>query len=349
MIEDFAVLEDGMQPIQEIVDVLIIGAGLCGVTTARSLTGAKKISWKLIEKSRSVGGRMATRRIEDARFDHGAQFFTVRSEPFKAEVDKWMEKGICKEWVRGFGDNRDDGHPRYVGTNGMNQLVKDFAAALPQKSIALNEKVAEITLAGESIAVTSESGARFFCTTLILTTPLTQTTAMMANFPLDQNASKIIERLAGVSYDPCVAVMGFFDPVDLPLDKFPAKTMNEPLAFVADNFSKGLSDRKGSLTIHLSSEASHGLFTANDSVVVDFVCHELRRHFHLKKVTRPAIVEVHRWRFASPKTAIEEPYLSWCGSNGVKIYFAGEAFGGPKIEGAYLSGLAVGKALMAEG
>ena len=125
--------------------------------------------------------------------------------------------------------------------------------------------------------------------------------------------------------------------------------MNAPLEFVADNFSKGLSGRKASITVHLSSEASHGLFKANDSVVVDFVCHELRRHFHLKKVTRPTIVEVHRWRFASPKTAIQEPYMTWCGSNGLKIYFAGEAFGGPKIEGAYLSGLAVGNALAAEG
>jgi renalase len=338
-----------MQPVQETVDVLIVGAGLCGVTTARALAAAKKQSWKLIEKSRSVGGRMATRRIEDARFDHGAQFFTVRSEPFKAEVDDWLKNGICKEWVRGFGDSRDDGHPRYVGTNGMNQIVKDFAASLPQQNIALNEKVIDITLAGASIAVTSESGAKFFCRQLILTTPLTQSTAMMSKFPLDQKVSNVIERLGGVSYDPCVAVMGFFDPEELPLDKFPAKSMNDPLAFVADNFSKGLSGKRASLTIHLSSEASQGLFTANDNVVVDFVCHELRRHFHLKKVTRPTIVEVHRWRFASPKTAIEEPYMTWCGSNGLKVYFAGEVFGGPKIEGAYLSGLAVGKALTAEG
>ena len=338
-----------MQPVQEIVDVLIVGAGLCGVTTAKTLAAAKKQSWKLVEKSRSVGGRMATRRIEDARFDHGAQFFTVRSEPFKAEVGDWLKNGICKEWVRGFGDSRDDGHPRYVGTKGMNQIVKDFAASLPQQNIALNEKIIDITLAGESIAVTSESGAKFFCRQLILTTPLTQTTAMMAKFPLDQKVSSVIERLSGVSYDPCVAVMGFFDPEELPLDKFPAKSVKDPLAFVADNFSKGLSGKRASLTIHLSSQASQGMFTANDNVVVDFVCHELRRHFHLKKVTRPTIVEVHRWRFASPKKAIEEPYMTWCGSNGLKIYFAGEAFGGPKVEGAYLSGLAVGKALTEEG
>ena len=149
-----------MQPIQEIVDVLIIGAGLCGVTAARSLTtGEKKQSWKLIDKSKSVGGRMATRRVEDARFDHGAQFFTVRSAAFKAEVDNWLKQRICKEWVRGFGEGQDDGHPRYVGTNGMNQLVKEFAAPLPQKNIALNEKIIDVELIDGFIASTSESVA----------------------------------------------------------------------------------------------------------------------------------------------------------------------------------------------
>jgi predicted NAD/FAD-dependent oxidoreductase len=350
MNDHFAVLEAGMQPIQEIVDVLIIGAGLCGVTAARSLTtGENKQSWKLIDKSRSVGGRMATRRIEEARFDHGAQFFTVRSEAFKAEVDNWLKQGACKEWVRGFGDSLDDGHPRYVGTNGMNQVVKEFAAPLPQKNIALNEKIIDVELIDGFIASTSESGTKFFSKKLVLTSPLTQTTAMMAKFTLDQKLANILAQLSGIVYDPCIALMGFFDPEELPLDKFPAKSMNAPLAFVADNFSKGLSGKKASLTVHLSSEASHGLFTANDSVVVDFVCHELRRHFHLKKVTRPTTVEVHRWRFATPKTTIQEPYLSWSGPNGLAIYFAGEAFGGPKIEGAYLSGLAVGKALAAEG
>ncbi len=332
-----------MQPIQEIVDVLIVGAGLCGVTAAREIHGGKRQSWKLIDKARSVGGRMATRRIDDARFDHGAQFFTVRSLEFRAQVDEWLRRDICKEWVRGFGDGQDDGHPRYVCESGMNHIVKHMAADLPKENIALNEKIVEIEMADGFISIASETGSKFFSKQLIMTAPLPQTTAMLSKFSADQRLAKTMSTLSEVVYDPCIAVMGFFDPEELPLDRFPAKSLQSPLAFVSDNYSKGLSIKKASLTVHLSSEASHGLFTAHDDVVVDFVCHELRRHYHLKRVTRPSTAEVHRWRFATPQKTFPEPYLGWAGPNGVKIYFAGEAFGGPKIEGAYLSGLAVGK------
>ena len=338
-----------MQPIQEIVDILIVGAGICGVTAARRLQDQNKQSWKLIDKARSVGGRMATRRIEDAKFDHGAQFFTVRSEEFKAQVNAWLKKDICKEWVRGFGDSQDDGHPRYVGVSGMNQIVKQMASELPKEKIILNEKILEIDLVDGFFSLSSETGAKFFSKKLLMTSPLPQATAMLKSFPADQRLSEILASLNGVTYDPCIAVMGFFDSDELPLERFPAKSLQAPLAFVSDNSSKGLSNKRASLTVHLSSEASHGLFTANDNVVIDFVCHEIKRHFHLKKVTRPSTVEVHRWRFATPKTTFSEHYLAWSGANGLKIYFGGEAFGGPKIEGAYLSGLAVGNALLAEG
>lgn len=338
-----------MQPIQEIVDVLIIGAGMGGVMVASELHSQKSHSFKLIDKARSVGGRMATRRIDDAKFDHGAQFFTARSEEFKSQVDQWLNKGFCKEWVRGFGDQQDDGHPRYVGVSGMNQLVKNLAKDLPQENITLNEKIVDVDLIEGIVTLTSETGAKFFSKKLVITSPLPQTTDLLKSFPKDERLSKILGSLAEVVYDPCIAVMGFFDPEELPLDRFPAKSLRSPLAFVSDNYSKGLSSKKASLTVHLSSEASHGLLTAHDDVVVDFTCHELRRHYHLKKVTRPSTAEVHRWRFATPQKTFPEPYLGWAGPNGVKIYFAGEAFGGPKIEGAYLSGLGLGKALLLEG
>ena len=55
---------------------------MAGVVAARELTrnGDDVV---VMDKGRSPGGRMATRRDGDARFDHGAQFFTVRDELFQ--------------------------------------------------------------------------------------------------------------------------------------------------------------------------------------------------------------------------------------------------------------------------
>ena len=106
---------------------VIIGAGLSGLMAARSLHDAG-VEVTVIDKGRGVGGRLATRRIGDARFDHGAQFFTVRSDEFRSHVDGWLAAGVVREWCRGFGEN--DGHPRYVGAGGMTSLAKHLASGL---------------------------------------------------------------------------------------------------------------------------------------------------------------------------------------------------------------------------
>ena len=50
----------------------------------------------LVEKGRGVGGRMATRRMEGARIDHGAQFFTVRDSRMEELLSLWVaEKLLC--------------------------------------------------------------------------------------------------------------------------------------------------------------------------------------------------------------------------------------------------------------
>ena len=48
----------------EDVDCVIVGAGISGLITARRLADAG-VSAMVFDKGRSVGGRLATRRIED--------------------------------------------------------------------------------------------------------------------------------------------------------------------------------------------------------------------------------------------------------------------------------------------
>ena len=56
-------------------DILIIGAGLAGLSAAVELQKAGK-QVLVVDKGRGLGGRLAGRRIGDATFDHGAQFMT---------------------------------------------------------------------------------------------------------------------------------------------------------------------------------------------------------------------------------------------------------------------------------
>jgi len=68
--------------------VLVVGAGLSGVLAARGVAATAEVT--VVEKSRGVGGRLATRRLGPATFDHGAQFFTAQSPVFTSLVTEWL-------------------------------------------------------------------------------------------------------------------------------------------------------------------------------------------------------------------------------------------------------------------
>ncbi len=111
------------------MDTQIIGAGLAGLVAANQLA-AEGVAVRIVDKGRSVGGRLATRRIGTAVLDHGAQFFTARSDAFVETVDGWLAAGVVEEWCRGF-DDVSDGYPRYRSTGGMNQLAQHLRSTLP--------------------------------------------------------------------------------------------------------------------------------------------------------------------------------------------------------------------------
>ena len=56
--------------------------------------------------------------------------------------------------------------------------------------------------------------------------------------------------------------------------------------------------------------------------------------------------EIKRWRYALPTILHPQPYLRAQGYP--PLFFGGDGFGSPRIEGAVLSGLAIGDALVTE-
>ena len=75
-------------------NVAVIGAGITGATLANLLK--KKVTITVFEKSRGVGGRMATRRADPYQFNHGAQYFKVKNKEFKNFLQPLMLNKIIK-------------------------------------------------------------------------------------------------------------------------------------------------------------------------------------------------------------------------------------------------------------
>jgi renalase len=108
-------------------DLLVIGAGLAGLTLAQELSAHLGRKVVLLEKSRSPGGRLSTRRSAFGSFDHGAQYLTSRTSGFTTMLNRLAETGDVAPWNP---QGKDSDHAWWVGKPGMSALGKALAQDL---------------------------------------------------------------------------------------------------------------------------------------------------------------------------------------------------------------------------
>ena len=97
---------------------------MAGLSAARILT-QKGHEVTVLDKGRGVGGRMATRTIENAKADHGAQYFSVKTTEFQSLISELQSDNITAEWHIAQREN-----VRYIGAKGMNTIPKKMASLL---------------------------------------------------------------------------------------------------------------------------------------------------------------------------------------------------------------------------
>jgi renalase len=302
---------------------VVVGAGLAGLLCAATLSSAGR-EVIVLDKGRSPGGRLATRRIEGATLDHGAQFFTVRTTIFQGLVDRWLAQGLVHEWCRGFG-GQPDGHPRYRVARGMNALAKHLAAPL---DVRCNTLAFAVRPHGSRWDVVVDDGTVVPAAAVVVTTPVPQALSLLID------ATELPAELRGLEYDRTLTLLAVLDrPPDVPSPG----GVQEPdgtFAFVADNQAKGLSARPA-LTLHVRPELSDAWWDADRDEMHERVLAAARPWFGDAQVVTS---QVKRWRFATPRTTWPEP--CWrAGGGAAPLVLAGDAYGGPRVEGAALSGI----------
>ena len=302
--------------------VAIIGAGIAGLAAARLLREAG-IGCTIFDKSRGLGGRMATRRTGDFSFDHGAQYFTARGPRFRALVDEWSAVGHAAPWY-------DDGV--MVGAPGMTAPAWAMAAGL-DTVLGIEVKSLARDTQGWSIHAGEESFEGFAA--VIVATPAPQTMQLFKS-----GGISFIE-LALARYAPCLTLMLAFDAEAA----FQGKTMRRekgPIAWIARNSSKpGRPVGQETFVVHASPDWSRAHLDETPEAVLEKLA-----PFALDLIsapTEPIFATAHRWRYALVEQALAVPCL-WDAKAGVGA--CGDYCLGPRVEAAFDSGEAMAHAIL---
>ena len=339
--------------------VAIIGAGLAGLVAARRLVelesqGRVDVAGDdivLLERSSAAGGRLATERIGEAVLDHGAQFFTVRTDDLRADVARWQAEGVVEEWCRGFGEI--DGYPRYRVAGGMVQLANHLVEELVDRGVAViaGAPVEAIEARtgdddGDGWRIGFDDGRTpLDVDAVIATPPVPMSLALLACGGVA--VTDAAATLDGFAYHRVVALLTVLDrSPELPSPGALQQPGDETFSFVSDNQAKGISPVPA-VTFHTAHARSADLWPASDDEILHALLPAARQ------VVTPAEIDevrVVRWLHTGPVAAHPDPCVvaaTGSGSAG-PVVLAGDGFGGSKVEGAYTSGRAAAVAV-AEG
>ncbi len=316
--------------------IVIVGAGICGLSAARRLTAARRcLPVVVLERGIAAGGRAATRELAGGRFDTGAQFFTVRSEEFGRLADQWLGSGVAYEWCRGFDQPpaEPDGYPRYAGRGGMVALARDLASSL---DIRFGAGVTAIDPNG---VISLDDSREISSRAVVLMPPARQSIALLdrGGTALPASARAALEAIV---IEPVLAVMARLEHASAVPPPGGVQLKDGAFSFVADNQMKGVSSVPA-VTLHATGHLSRQRWGEPDAALLA----DLLRLGGPWLGQEPIAAELVRWRHARPVVLDPQRCLAVDCPWG-PVVFAGDAFGEARIEGAARSGFAAADAVL---
>lgn len=315
--------------------VIVVGAGISGVACARVLADANQ-PVVVLDRGRRIGGRMAARRLGDRPVDLGASYLTVADDRFAAVVDRWRAAGLARPWTdtfhvleAGTQPITKNGPVRWGTSGGLRTLVENLAAGLDVR----RQTVEHVGTAGSRLQV---DGAH--ASAVVLAMPDAQAVRLLDHDAPERDA---LDR----GSDPVLALAATY------AERAWARTVgpdfdgafvngDDVLDFVADD-GRRRGDGAPVLVAHSTSAFAANHLDDPEAARPALVA-ALARVLALEDA--PVHTHVHRWTLAKPAAPprdaeylLSERLVGACGDGW-----------GPqsKVEGAWLSGTALGRELL---
>lgn len=337
--------------------IAIVGAGMAGVTCARTLVQAgHRVT--VLEKSTGAGGRMATRPSAFGGFDHGAQYFTVRDARFALALQ--TVPGLCKPWSantvrvldahgRVAAAGLPASEPHWVPTPGMNALVRAWAQPLDTTGrLLLETRVTRIERDAEQpgrwrLHSASERGGNHHheehagFDVVLLAMPSRQAGELLLNSDL---AAALAKQIDQVEVAPCWTLMLAYPQAMQPTFTTlgpqwnAARSTHHRIAWLARESSKPARDPVERWTVQASAAWSTEHFHDDPARVQAKLLKAFSEVTGIR--AEPSHAQTHRWAYAQTVRPLGRSHL-W--DKRLALGVCGDWCLGHRVENAFVSGL----------
>lgn len=347
-----------MTPERSEPTIAIVGAGLAGAACAASLA-RNGMAVTVFDKSRGVGGRMATRRLRwspepgegdvpelQAEVDHGAPCFSAVHPRFRSAMQRAASAGVVVPWQpRVHGTWSATGARSFVPVPTMTALSRHLLAGV---TLQLDQAVQRLHRSHDGWhLVLADGGQAGPFDQVVLAMPPAQAAVLLAG-----HHDAWADALAEVRMQPCWTLMAVTDEVDWPWDA--AEPDRGPLAWVARNDRKpGRTAPSGCATWVAQATAawSAAHLEEDPQVVAAALRSALQQQLPAAHPVRWHTSVVHRWRYAVPvapgsdASALPQPEYRWDADRGLGV--CGDHLAGGGVEAAWRSGDELADAVVA--
>lgn len=309
------------------MNIAVIGAGVAGLTCARQLSNAG-LNPVVFDKGRGIGGRVATRRSGDLRFDHGAPYAQAFRANFRNMLHGLVNDGYAAKWI----DGKEQ--EKIVGTPDMSSLPKGLATGLDVRLSTPITSVASNSGKGWRLRTAEKD---FMAHHIVITIPAPQVAGILGE------KHPLAKQIMNVKMSPVLTLMVAVNG-KIPTASVPKQ--DDPLVSIIQNCGKpNRPQNDGSAWVAhagLAFSLEHLEKDLQDITkqMLPLMCHRLN-------VTAGRITHAvaHRWRYGRVSKPLEQPFLR--SSNGT-MYLGGDWCVGPNVEDAWFSGSAIATDLMSQ-
>jgi renalase len=333
-------------------EVVIVGAGVAGLTCARQLqraAGEKSgRSIVVLDKSHGLGGRLATRRLANTHADHGVCYLKAQGNQFQKEIEELVTAGVLRVWSERIHRLDTDGvlhppskfSPCYAAPAGATAIAKHWARGIE----VLNDRTITRIQPAEHGWQIEASGGSIAAQQVVIAVPPAQAIEIAA----DVVDAICLRKLQGVLFAPSIAAIATYSA------DFRRAAANlewqgiqcvghRSLGWIGLDSSKQLEPSQPVLVVQSNGEFAAEHLEAKDRLAIG---QQLLENAAILApwFAQPELLQVHRWAYAFAQNPLAEKFLE--ANTAMPLYFCGDWCGGDRVEAAYLSGLAVAERIL---